>query len=111
MGSPFPDGTTLGALDIDHDDYTRLGLALLGNPVCRRIGSKGAVAFVRIRGEPKNAVFRVNGDRKKQVAEMLVVKKLCVIPPTIHPTTGQPYRWIGKPLLETPFEDLPIVEM
>lgn len=114
MGAPFPDGTTLGALDIDHDDYTRLGRALLRDPRCGRIGKKGAVFFVRVRGEPRNLEFRAHGDAPKKwgkVAECLFVKKLCVIPPTIHPDTAQPYRWIGTPLHEIDFKQLPIVEM
>jgi hypothetical protein len=114
MGSPFSDGTTLGALDIDHDDYTRIGRALLRDPICGRIGKKGAVFFVRVRGAPQNLEFRVKGDMNKRlgkVAECLFTKKLCVIPPTIHPDTGQAYRWIGTPLHEVDFNLLPIVEM
>jgi hypothetical protein len=114
MGSPFPDGTTLGALDIDRDEYTQLGQALLRDPSCGRIGKKGAVFFVRVKGEARNPEFRVTGDSDKKwgkVAECLFAKKLCVIPPTIHPETGQPYRWIGTPLHEINFERLPIVEM
>jgi Bifunctional DNA primase/polymerase, N-terminal len=114
MGSPFPDGTTLGALDIDHDDYTRIGVALLRDPPCGRVGKKGAVFFVRVRGEPKNSKFRAQGDQAKdvgEVAECLFIKKLCVIPPTIHPDTGQAYRWLGEPLHEIDFNQLPIVEM
>ncbi len=106
MGSPFPDGTTLGALDIDHDDYTRLGAALLRDPPCGRIGKKGAVFFVRVRGTPRSLKFR-----GISVGECLLTRTLCVIPPTMHPETHQPYRWIGKPLLETQFDELPIVEM
>jgi hypothetical protein len=114
MGSPFPDGTTLGALDIDHDDYVRIGRALLRDPPCGRIGKKGAVFFVRVRGSLSNPEFRVQGDQAKRygkVAECLFSKKLCVIPPTIHPETGRPYEWIGRPLHEVDFEELPIVEM
>jgi hypothetical protein len=113
-GSPFPDGTTLGALDIDRDEYTRLGRALLRDPPCGRVGKKGAVFFVRVLGEARNPEFRVTGDNDKRwgkVAECLFAKKLCVIPPTIHPETGRPYRWIGTPLHEIDFEQLPIVEM
>lgn len=40
MGSPFPDGTLLGALDIDHDAYVPLGRAILRDPPCGRIGKK-----------------------------------------------------------------------
>jgi hypothetical protein len=109
-GSPFPDGTTLGALDIDRDEYVCIGRALLRDPPCGRIGKKGAVFFVRVRGRLSNPEFRVGGKGDK-VAECLFTKKLCVIPPTIHPDTGQAYRWIGTPLHEIDFRELPIVEM
>jgi hypothetical protein len=114
MGSPFPDGTTLGALDIDRDEYVRVGRALLKDPPSGRIGKKGAVLFVRVRGALSNPEFRVRGEEGKRygkVAECLFTKKLCVIPPTIHPDTGQPYRWLGTPLHEVEFTDLPVVEM
>ena len=110
MGSPFPDGTTLGALDIDDDAYVRIGRALLRDPPCGRIGKRGAVFFVRVRGRLSNPEFRVGGKGDK-VAECLFTKKLCVIPPTIHPDTGRPYHWIGTPLHEIDFRELPIVEM
>src|SRR4051794_18374198 len=45
MGTPFADGTTLSAMDIDADDLVRLGTALLGNPPCSRVGKKGCVIF------------------------------------------------------------------
>jgi bifunctional DNA primase/polymerase-like protein len=114
MGSPFSDGTSLGALDIDRDEYVRIGRALLRDPPCGRIGKKGAVFFVRVRGRLSNPEFRVAGDEGKalgKVAECLFIKKLCVIPPTIHPDTKRPYRWIGRALHEVEFNELPIVEM
>jgi hypothetical protein len=113
MGSPFPDGTTLGAVDIDRDEYVHVGRASLGRTPSGRVGKKGAVLFVRVRGPLSNLEFRVRGEagRYGKVAECLFVKKLCVIPPTIHPDTGQAYRWIGRPLHELDFDDLPIVEM
>jgi hypothetical protein len=114
MGSPFPDGTTLGALDIDRDEYVRVGRAPLGHTPSGRVGKRGAVFFVGVHGPLSNLEFSVRGEagaRFGKVAECLFVRKLCVIPPTIHPDTGQPYRWIGRPLHEVDFSDLPIVEM
>ena len=114
MGSPFPDGTTLGALDIDDDDYLRVGAALLNNPPSGRVGKKGAVFFVRVRGPLSNPEFRVRGEEGKRygkVAECLFTKKICVIPPSFHPDTGRPYQWIGTPLHEIDFNELPVVEM
>ena len=66
MGSPFPDGTTLGALDIDHDEYVRLGRASLIDAPSGRIGKKGAVFFVRVRGSPQQS--RVHGSRRSRQA-------------------------------------------
>jgi Bifunctional DNA primase/polymerase, N-terminal len=114
MGSPFPDGTTLGALDIDDDDYMRLGRASLNDASSGRIGKKAAIFFVRVRGRLSNPAFMVRGEGGKRlgkVAECLFVKKLCVIPPTIHPDTGEAYRWMERPLHEVEFDELPIVEM
>ncbi len=74
MGSPFPDGTTLGALDIDHDEYVRIGQALLRDPPSGRIGKKGVVFFVRVRGRLSNPEFEVRGDdgnRYGKIAECL----------------------------------------
>jgi hypothetical protein len=51
------------------------------------------------------------GKRLGKVAECLFVKKLCVIPPTIHPDTGEAYRWMERALHEISFDILPIVEM
>jgi hypothetical protein len=112
MGTPLPDGTRLGALDIDHDQYTALGKVLLGgNPPCGRFGKKGAVFFVRYIGDIKSQGFKVKPPNESydQVAELLFAKKLCVIPPSIHPDTNQPYRWLGTPLHEMDFSQLPLI--
>jgi len=113
MGSPFPDGSRLGAVDVDHDSYVPLVRALLGNPVCGRIGKKGIAYFVRVVGNVGNHKFKVKGEYGKeygQVVECLFERSLCVIPPTLHPSTGAPYRWVGTPLHEIVFSDLPVIE-
>jgi hypothetical protein len=111
MGSLLADGTTLGALDIDRDEYVRVVRFMLGDPPCGRIGSKGVVYFVRVAPGVKNRKFRVGGKDGEQIAEALFVKSLCVIPPTIHPDTKQPYRWIDpeKSLLKVDPLTLPLI--
>lgn len=113
MGSPLGDDKFLGALDIDHDRYVSLGKELLGgDPPCGRIGKKGAVFFVQVIGNLGNPEFRVKGEQNAhygKVTECLFRKKLCVIPPSIHPDTEQPYRWIGTPLHEMDLNQLPII--
>jgi hypothetical protein len=113
MGSPFPDGTRLGAIDVDRNEYTRLARELLRHAPTGRFGSKGAVFFVRVKGDLGNPKFRVKGamaDVWGQVVECLFVRTLCVIPPTIHPDTKSPYRWIGERLDQVSFQDLPLIE-
>lgn len=112
MGTPLPDGTLLGALDIDSDLYVQLGKTLLNDPPCGRIGKKGAVFFVRILPEVPKLKFSVMGEHNAhlgQVAECLFQKTLCVIPPSIHPDTAQPYQWLGTPLHEIDFNKLPLL--
>lgn len=115
LGTAFSDGTTLAALDIDHNDYLRVARFLLGDPVCGRVGSKGIAFPVRLRGQMKMA--RTSLDVKlpdsstTHVGELLVAGSVLAIPPTIHPDISRPYEWVGKPLLETSFEELPIIEV
>ena len=123
MGTKLEDATHLGALDIDNDNYAALGKAVLHNPPCGRIGKKGAVYFVRFTPElfqqfiDKNkryhpGKFTVSGEHDSQlgqVAEFLIYRQLCVIPPSIHPDTKQRYQWLGKPLHEMDFTQLPLI--
>lgn len=113
MGSRFPDGSRLGALDIDADDerFVRLAKVLLGNPACARFGARGLVFFVRVAAEAANRVFDIKSVSGEaiHVGELLVDNKICLIPPTIHPN-GHPYRWVGSSLLDVDYADLPLIE-
>ena len=96
MGSPFPDGTTLGAVDIDRDEYVRVGRASLGHTPSGRVGKKGAVFFVRVRGRLSNPEFKVRGEEGKRhgkVAECLFVEKALR-----HPADDSPRHRRGLPL-------------
>jgi hypothetical protein len=118
MGMLLPDDTILAAIDIDNEGYTRLVTAILGNPTVGKIGSKGVTYFVRLKGKPSadrwNKKFHPPGASAKGAAkavELLCENSLCVIPPTIHPDTNQPYRWIGPSLLDAGYLALPIMEI
>lgn len=110
LGSPFPDGTKLAAVDIDHDDYVQVTAALLGNPPCGRIGAKGIAQLVRLRGDGKYRALKVKGEDGMKIGEILCDNRFLVLPPTIHPITEQPYSWVGRSLLEVDYRELPIIE-
>lgn len=115
LGTPMPDKTVLGALDIDVDRFDEVARSMLDGPICGRYGSKGAAYFVRVRGAGNTSkwVFNVRevGGDTTHIGELLCTGSLIVIPPTIHPDIQCPYRWIGKPLLGVDPHDLPIVEV
>lgn len=109
-GSLFPDGTRLGFFDIDSDAYVRLGKVLFGNPECVRIGSKGIVIPVRYTdGLTVSKKISVKGEKNGDVAEFLFGGAICIIPPSMHPDTGRPYRWEGPSLLEIDYKKLPLI--
>ncbi|SDA51788.1 bifunctional DNA primase/polymerase [Mesorhizobium qingshengii] len=110
LGSPFSDGTKLAAVDIDRDDYVRVTQALLRNPVCGRIGAKGIAYLVRLRGDGKYRALKVKGEGGAKIGEILCDNRFLVLPHSIHPDTNKPYRWVGRPLLEVDYRELPTIE-
>jgi len=113
MGTSLPGRGTLGMLDIDRAEYVDPIVAAIGGAPSQRIGSKGTAIPVRVLGTPKNFSFKpkLEGNKGPASVECLFTRKLCVIPPTIHPDTGRPYEWVGTPLLELDLGDLPIIDM
>ena len=107
LGTKLPDSTILVVLDADRDDFTRLARALVQDP-CGRFGSKGTALFVRV-AEPTKKFDLKLADGSK-AGEFLGTGSQCVIPPTIHPDTHQPYVWTDTPLLEFGWENLPLVD-
>jgi len=84
-----------------------LGRALVPTS-CGRIGAKGIALFARTADE--TAKFDLKLASGGKAGEFLGVGSLCVIPPTIHPETKQPYRWTDKALLEVDWQDLPLID-
>lgn len=107
-GSPLPDGTTLGFIDVDHDGLTR-AFRLWLNPRCERIGKKGTAIPVRVDGNVVNGKFYMVNVGKPAV-ELMAHQSIVVIPPSIHPDTKKAYEWRGTPLLEMDPEELPLVD-
>jgi len=114
MGSPFPDNTTLAALDVDDDAYVEVAKVLMGQPRCIRRGKRGVIIPCRLRGPIGNLEFRLpgpSGGKGAKHCELLASKKIAVMPPTLHPDLGAPYQWQGPSLLDIPFEQLPVIEV
>lgn len=108
-------------VDTDRTDVAAAVLAALGPSPVRRRGQKGWMGYYRpCRGcEELGArlrwyhpdVFIANNDGKRSwppLVELLLHGTQSVVPPTIHPDTGQPYHWLTPDTLEdTQLGDLP----
>lgn len=97
----------LKVIDIDTDDSELMAavLSVLPDSEVKKRGKKGFSAFYR--GSPAivSAPFSVG---KNRVVDLLAHGRQTVLPPTLHPDTGQPYHWIGSETLEAvAIESLP----
>lgn len=95
------------AIDIDSDDPAVASAvdAIAGVSPVRKRGRKGFTAFFRASPAVRSRPFKfANGDG----VDLLAHGRQTVLPPSIHPSTGQPYQWTTADALEhvTP-ENLP----
>lgn len=99
----------LKVIDIDTDDSELMAavLSVLPDSEVKKRGNKGFSAFYRGSRAIVSAPFSVG---KTRVVDLLAYGRQTVLPPTIHPDTGQPYHWLGTETLETVAIDaLPIL--
>ncbi len=95
------------AIDVDVDEAVEaVRLSFDATPVAKR-GKKGCTFFFR--GDVKSTAFnRENADgTRERLVDVLAEGRQTVLPPTVHPETGQPYEWIGSPLWDVDINDLP----
>jgi hypothetical protein len=82
------------AIDIDTTNE-RIVAALadiLPPSLVRKIGRKGYTDFFHAPEPLKAQKWKIKGE---MVVELLSDGNQTVLPPTVHPDTGEPYRWIG----------------
>lgn len=111
------------AIDVDHPDLIEPIRAILPPILVEKVGRKGFTAFFRGDHrrddvewwEKKNYGLTVpnpeNPEKPIRVGllDFLAVGSQTVLPPSIHPDTGEPYRWTSeRTLLNTPIADLPV---
>ena len=99
-----------GLVAIDYDDE---GAALAISDVLEpspvnKAGRRAWTAFYRADFEVPSEDFYDGAGRK--VLQILSHGRQTVVPPSIHPETGEPYRWTnGRSLYDTPMEQLPLL--
>ena len=95
------------AVDIDDETLIEPLLAILPPVFVAKRGRKGLTAFYRA-GEPLPSKNYRTTD-KRCLLDLLSEGKQTVLPPSIHPDTGEPYYWTtDRTLLDTTLADLPV---
>lgn len=111
-GDVHGDGTVLVGLDADLEEAELLRCIerAIGEPVPTKRGRKGATYMVRIDRKVKtHKIYWVRDGKKSVAIDVLATGAQTVIPPSIHPDTKEPYRWIaGKPIHEVDYRSLPV---
>lgn len=100
-------------LDTDRRDVAEALHRAVEAPSVRRRGQKGWLGYYRPGNGLDELTARVRwydekSDSRSPVVELLLHGTQSVLPPTIHPGTGQPYRWLTEDSLEdVGIDDLP----
>jgi hypothetical protein len=101
-------GGGLVALDYD-DEEAALAISEAFDPSpVNKAGQRAWTPFYRADFDvPSEDFFDANG---RKVLQILSTGRQTVIPPSIHPDTGEPYRWTnGKSLYDTALTELPLL--
>ena len=97
-------------LDIDSDDPALLNSCPI-SPVQRR-GKKGEARFFKYSPDlvNRNLLRKDLTGKKIDGIDLLVERKILLLPPSIHPDTKKPYFWLTPDSLETiKADDLPVL--
>jgi hypothetical protein len=99
-------GNGLVAMDYDDEDAALRVSEALGGSQVNKAGQTAWTEFYRV-GFPIPSEDFCNSDGELML-QVLSEGKQTVLPPSIHPDTGQPYRWTnGASLYDTPPDQLP----
>lgn len=114
-GDIHEDGSCLIGLDIDRQDHQLLACvqrAIGSDTVPVKQGKKGWTFVFRLTEQRPSVKIYWNRDGKRTAAiDVLCKGAQTVVPPSIHPDTMQPYKWVaGTPLDQMNYAELPLLK-
>ena len=95
-------GVVAADIDTDVPAVRDAILSVLPPSLTGKAGQKGETLFYRASSNFPSRSFNLPGPdgRPERVLDLLGTGKQTVLPPTVHPDTGQPYRWTRPETLD-----------
>jgi len=107
LGKELVPGWRFGAIDVDDGRFVEVVRRLVGHPVASKIGRKGETFFAMFAKVPGVGSGKLSASSGAHAVDILIAGTQTVVPPSVHPDTGQAYRWNGLSLLDITPPDLP----
>ncbi len=93
MGQEAAGGSRTLAIDVDDDRVARFVRYVIGGDAPAKFGAKGITVFALL---PKGVKTGKNIVNQELGTKALVeFPAMTVLPPTVHPDAGKPYRWVS----------------
>lgn len=108
LGSTLPNGRRVIALDTDVNQYVPVTRVIVGSPFVGKVGARGETLFLACDDGEGIKSCKLTTHMGEGVIDLLAAGKITIMPPTLHPDTGEPYREIGTPLYEA-LDTLPLL--
>lgn len=98
-------------IDTDDEDIRRAVWRALPRPTVGKRGKRGCTAFFwSPETIPAIKVKQPLGDRRYQMLVEVLTTGQTVLPPTVHPDTAEPYKWLTqRTLFDTSVHELPLI--
>jgi hypothetical protein len=98
----------LVAVDVDIDECVESVMAVLPETRFQKRGAKGLTLFYRSHIPPRPFDRVLDDGRRERMVDFLSEGRQTLLPPTLHPETGNPYEWVGEGRLEdSTISDMP----
>jgi hypothetical protein len=94
---PASHGTVAIDIDTDDEQITAAILSVLAPTPIKKRGAKGETLFYYAPHIQTSTSWSIDSHR---VVDLIGPGRQTVLPPTVHPDTGQPYIWTGSETLE-----------
>jgi P4 family phage/plasmid primase-like protien len=107
LGKELVPGYRLAAIDVDDDRFVSVAEAIIGPGAPAKIGKKGKTFILLIEKAKDLKSTALRSASGSPVIDLLISDKQTVIPPSVHPEIGKPYRWVDRSLLEFGIDEIP----